>query len=145
MGNQRGFTLIELVMVIVVLGILAAVALPRFAELSSDARKSNVDALEGAIRAAMSSTYAKSMVEGEETHASKQVTIQGVNLDTVYGYPALVTIDNALSEFEGFDFNGTTGVFSMTNAPTPADCSITYATPAAAGQPPTVTVTKTGC
>ena len=49
-SNNRGFTLIELVMVIVILGILAAVAIPRFANLSDNARKSTFQGAVGAVK-----------------------------------------------------------------------------------------------
>mgnify|MGYP001568350912 FL=1 len=50
--NNRGFTLIELVMVIVILGILAAIAVPRFVDLSTDARGAVLDASIGALKSA---------------------------------------------------------------------------------------------
>ncbi len=48
-GAQSGFTLIELIVVIVILGILAAVALPRFTNLSGDARVASLNAVRGAL------------------------------------------------------------------------------------------------
>lgn len=52
MNKQAGFTLIELVMVIVILGILAAVALPKFTNLSADARDAALKGVAGAISSA---------------------------------------------------------------------------------------------
>ncbi len=64
MQRQSGFTLIELVVVIVILGILAAFAVPRFVGMQSEARSSTVEGLKGSIQGAASLAHGKALAVG---------------------------------------------------------------------------------
>ncbi len=85
MKKQAGFTIVELVVVIALLGILAAVALPRFLNVTDDAHQSSVSGTGGAFKSAVSLVKAQSVVESA---ASTNVSYDG---QTVYvnanGYP----------------------------------------------------------
>ncbi|ENM5785926.1 type II secretion system protein [Vibrio metoecus] len=84
MKRQGGFTLIELVVVIVILGILAVTAAPRFLNLQNDARQASLQGLKGAIDGASGIVYGKSAVSGKDTKPTESV--DGISI--VYGYPA---------------------------------------------------------
>lgn len=88
MKKQGGFTLIELVVVIVILGILAVTAAPKFLNLQNDARASALQGLKGAISGAAGITYGKSAIEGEEAASKGAATTPAVDgITTSFGYP----------------------------------------------------------
>ena len=87
MKRQQGFTLIELVVVIIILGILAVTAAPKFINLQSDARKSTVEGVKAALQGANTLIYSKAALAGKEKAAGQDVTIaSGVDVTTDYGY-----------------------------------------------------------
>jgi len=88
MKKQNGFTLIELVIVIIVLGILAATAVPKFINLQDDAKLSARSGAEAAIRSAADIVYSQSAILGEETQPAQDFTDNGTTIDTEFGYPA---------------------------------------------------------
>ncbi|WP_417760917.1 type II secretion system protein [Shewanella sp.] len=174
MQKQQGFTLIELVVVIIILGILAVVAAPKFINLQSDARGSTLKGMKAAIEGANSMVYSKAVLQGAQ-NGTGTVDINGTettddDISTVNGYLAAtqtslqagldVTFDsgNNPSATGSNDWvinapeGGTTAQIWQRGAPadagaddTATSCSLTYTQSTGAGVKPTITVDTSGC
>ncbi len=154
MNKQAGFTLVELIIVIVILGILAVTAAPRFLNLQGDANASTLEGLQGSIRSGMNIVNGKSIIASDHKKATATVTVDtGVPVPTVYGYPAAT-----LAAFEAFlaDFNlddsaadGTLIIYPNSYVKTD-DCRIDYKEATATTgpvvvTPPVITLEIEGC
>jgi MSHA pilin protein MshA len=140
MKKQDGFTLVELVVVIALLGILAAFAIPRFASLETEARSATTQGLSGSVRSASAMAHGLFIATG-----SSPVSMEGASIDIVNGYPSAATVQNTLADTTGFSVAtaGTTTTFTKTGAT--GNCEVSYTEPAAANNPPAIVVDVSGC
>ena len=161
--KEKGFTLIELVMVIVILGILAAFALPRFADLGGEARAATVQGAFGAIKSASAIAHSKALAVG---NSPASVDLEGQTVDMINDYPQALDVTGAAGNGGILDAaqvtTGTDGDFAVVDtnagatagdviviqakgATAPANCQVSYTAPAAANTAPTITVDVTDC
>jgi MSHA pilin protein MshA len=147
-SHERGFTLIELVVVITILGILAAFAVPRFIALDSQARAATVNGLAGSVKSAAS--LARGLAMATNTGASGTVTMEGQSITLNNFYPDSSTIAKAVNSDNTNDWTFTAGTattvstWTKNGAGTPANCMVSYL-PATASAPPVVAVDTSKC
>lgn len=146
-NKQQGFTLIELVVVIVILGILAVTAAPKFIDLTSDAKASVVEAVRGSINSAADMAHAKALVAGQ-TASTGAVSVAGGTITLKHGWPdeasiaALLELDADIAEV-----SGTAGSFEHVDASDKANCVAVYEDSGVTSAEirPSITSTVTGC
>ncbi len=146
MKKQNGFTLIELVVVIIILGILAVTAAPKFINLQSDAKASTVSGLEAAMKGGDSLVHSKSLIAGNEKKAAGtdvDVTVDssGTKVLLNFGHAKAVWDSSLVNMLDidasdesdsdtttewVYDESGTNVVVVYPQGATKATCSVTY-------------------
>jgi MSHA pilin protein MshA len=146
-NKQQGFTLIELVVVIVILGILAVTAAPKFIDLTSDARASVVEGLKGSINSAADMAHAKALVSGQ-TGGTGAISAAGSTINLVNGWPAEASINDLINldtDADIAEVSGSAGTYQYSTATTPASCQVVYTETSDVNVRPSVVATITGC
>lgn len=126
--KQKGFTLIELVVVIVILGILAVTAAPKFIDLTSDAKGAVVDGVRGAINSAADMAHAKALVAGKIAVAGSTqiITVEGTTIALNYGWPTNAAMADLLVLEDITENTTTDGVFEHDEAIDKTECQAVY-------------------
>lgn len=146
--NQQGFTLIELIIVIVILGILAVTASPKFLDLKGDAVGGSLDGVATALVGGANIEYSRSLISGGGTGtypANTSTAINAVADLTDWVVAQDNAVDASSTEVRIFQSGTSTGiaagVFTDGTAP---DCYVTY-TGGGSETKPTISTVTSGC
>lgn len=144
-------SLLEMVCTVSIMGGLSATALPHFADLPGDARKSVVMNMQGAVTSASTLMHMKCATQSDcgLQSGGSLVAISDTTVAMSRGYPQggdPAGIQNAL-QFSGFTpvHIGEKTVFQKKDAPDAAACSVSYASPQVDGGLPLITAEVSGC
>jgi MSHA pilin protein MshA len=161
--TQQGFTLIELVVVIVILGILAATAAPKFIDLTSDAQKATIKGLRGAVESATSMVHAKALVSNKTENSTTTLSVNNIDINVYAGWPtnevatwnniadigsdsfltaATASSSNGSSEIVWYPFQDSALGLSAVKT---AACYVSYTESTSSATRPIIVIVDTGC
>lgn len=136
--------MIELVMVIVVLGILAATALPKFVNLGKDARAAALESMRGSLNASIAMIHGAALIAQK---TSGTLTVSGIgDIALVNGYPQNTAVNlNQMLQYDATSFKIADGSITHAKATTADTCKITMDDSKALNTPPAVVIYTEGC
>lgn len=146
MKKQSGFTLIELVIVIIILGILSATAIPQFINLQGDARASALMGVKSSLEGGATLIYSQATIAGEEQEANASIGRDGI--DIVFGYPAATQsgIINAVDlSFDDINISGSNPILINLAGDNNANCQVSYTAAGSFGQRPIIDANVDDC
>ena len=155
--KTKGFTLVELITVIVILGVLAVTAAPRFINLGTDARIQVLESYKAALATGADMVHYKAVIANKNTcdaSDSLNVDIGGEQVSLRCGYPCAhpsgipkVVAEEAQFNWVGGNCGGFLGAVEaeLSTAPDPANCKIRYAARRVGQDKPEFSLTTSGC
>lgn len=150
MKKQQGFTLIELVMVIVILGVLSATALPKFVSLQQDAKIASLKGMKASLQTAVQIAHAKALIQGANPAGDSWVDMNNNGIKTLADGDVYVRFlypshnDNGLQNLIELDgFTRVDNQFRLTS--NIANCAVFYRHPNSQGDSPTFTIVSSAC
>lgn len=154
-NKSKGFTLIEILIVIVILGILAATAAPKFFNFTAEAQTSVLQTIQASIEGGVALVHNKSIVTGAQNVSSSTVVLAAGSVGTTFGYPlntatiAYWTRIGVIDANSNISINAVSGGALLfysndqgTLTSTSDNCVVVYNAPTMPNTPPTITLNE---